>query len=293
MFPFFLAQITPTLPTEVRQIQQEFIIEGGTVRVNNLFHSFEQLNLENGELANFISNPDIFNILVKVNGGSSIIDGILKVTGGSSNLFLLNPSGIVFGENAQVNVPAGFYASTAGSIRFDNGLRWTGLPGTQFPQGNPTALIFSRGLENQVINLGIIEASKIDLSGGSIINFGNLTAEDIRLTTIAPRFTQRELRLNENSWTITPGLTLTFPEFDYYFENETLLINTSSGSTLIGIKDDQGDVKEFNLVFPASIVLGGKITGNLNTYQIGGGTVETYDVTLHPDRSPSPDPSPS
>ena len=43
MIPIF-AQITPTLPTQVHQLQQEFVIEGGTLTESNLFHSFFRTN---------------------------------------------------------------------------------------------------------------------------------------------------------------------------------------------------------------------------------------------------------
>ncbi len=41
----------------------QFDITGGTQAGTNLFHSFEQFGLDAGQIANFISNPDIQNIL--------------------------------------------------------------------------------------------------------------------------------------------------------------------------------------------------------------------------------------
>jgi hypothetical protein len=40
-----------------------------------------------------------------VGGDASYINGLIQVIGGNSNLFLMNPAGIVFGSNAQLNVP--------------------------------------------------------------------------------------------------------------------------------------------------------------------------------------------
>src|SRR6476620_9548394 len=94
----------------------------GTGKNQNLFNSFTQFNLLDKQTANFISNPNILNILARINGGDpSIINGRSQVTGGNSNLFLMNPSGIIFGNSASLNVPGSFTATTATGIGFGNG----------------------------------------------------------------------------------------------------------------------------------------------------------------------------
>jgi large exoprotein involved in heme utilization and adhesion len=57
-----------------------------------------------------------------VGGNPSLINGLIQVTGGTPNLYLMNPAGIVFGENAQLNVPADFIATTATGIGFGDNL---------------------------------------------------------------------------------------------------------------------------------------------------------------------------
>src|SRR4028119_1262714 len=55
-------------------------IHGGTLSGNgaNLFHSFQQFNLNSNETANFLSHPQIHNILSRVVGGNaSIINGLI------------------------------------------------------------------------------------------------------------------------------------------------------------------------------------------------------------------------
>jgi large exoprotein involved in heme utilization and adhesion len=66
-----------------------------------------------------------------VTGGNlSTINGQIRLTGGNApDLFLINPSGIVFGAGASLNVPGSFVASTAESVLFANNLRF-GVDGT-------------------------------------------------------------------------------------------------------------------------------------------------------------------
>ncbi|NES82943.1 MAG: filamentous hemagglutinin N-terminal domain-containing protein, partial [Moorea sp. SIO2B7] len=98
-----------------------FDIHGGSLSGDgkNLFHSLQQFGLNEGQIANFLSNPQIRNILGRVVGGDpSVINGLIQVTGGNSNLYLMNPAGIIFGRNSQLNVPADFFATTATGIGF-------------------------------------------------------------------------------------------------------------------------------------------------------------------------------
>ncbi len=102
-------------------------ISGGTRAGGNLFQSFERFGLNQGQVANFLSNPSIQNILGRITGGqASIINGLIQVTGGPSNLYLMNPAGIVFGPNASLNVPAAFTATTATGMGFGVWGRGTG-----------------------------------------------------------------------------------------------------------------------------------------------------------------------
>ncbi|MDB9514378.1 filamentous hemagglutinin N-terminal domain-containing protein [Kamptonema animale CS-326] len=116
--------------TTVTPDGDRFNITGGQTSKDgaNLFHSFQQFGLSEGQIANFISNPAIRNILGRVVGGnSSLINGLIQLTGGNSNLFLINPAGIIFGSNASLNVSAAFTATTATNIGFDSG--WFNVAG--------------------------------------------------------------------------------------------------------------------------------------------------------------------
>jgi filamentous hemagglutinin family protein len=134
--PTLAQSITPAADgagTQVTPAGNRLDIHGGRLSGDgaNLFHSFERFGLDAGQTANFLSNPAISNILGRVVGGNaSIINGLIQVSGGNSNLFLINPAGIVFGANAQLNVPASFTATTATGIGFGQN-RWFNRHSTQ------------------------------------------------------------------------------------------------------------------------------------------------------------------
>ncbi|MEL6439174.1 MAG: filamentous hemagglutinin N-terminal domain-containing protein [Cyanobacteria bacterium J06621_8] len=121
------AQVIPdsTLGNEsstVRSVDSlQNIIEGGAIRDDNLFHSFQDFNIGEGFKSNF-ANPDgVTNIFSRITGGNaSQIFGTLEVNG-VANLFLMNPNGIVFGEKTAINVNGAFLGTTAENIFFSGG----------------------------------------------------------------------------------------------------------------------------------------------------------------------------
>jgi filamentous hemagglutinin family protein len=106
-------------------------IDGGAIRGANLFHSFREFNIGEGRGVYFSNPAQIENILTRITGTNpSNIFGTLGVLG-NANLFLINPNGIIFGPNAQLNLGGSFLASTASSIKFPNS--------TEFSATNPQA----------------------------------------------------------------------------------------------------------------------------------------------------------
>ncbi|PLZ76639.1 hypothetical protein CBP16_22180, partial [Fischerella thermalis WC217] len=97
------------------------LITGGATRGSNLFHSFQDFNVDAGRGAYFSNPTGITDILTRVTGGNrSNIQGTLGVLG-NANLFLINPNGIDFGPNASLDLRGGsFFGSTADSVLFDN-----------------------------------------------------------------------------------------------------------------------------------------------------------------------------
>ncbi|MBD1806972.1 filamentous hemagglutinin N-terminal domain-containing protein [Microcoleus sp. FACHB-SPT15] len=130
-----VAQITPdvTLGAEQSVVRPNVMIddhyadkiEGGALRGSNLFHSFLEFNIGDGQRVYFANPSGIENILTRVSGSNaSNILGTLGVTG-SANLFLINPNGIIFGLNAQLDIAGSFLASTANSLVFEDGFAFS------------------------------------------------------------------------------------------------------------------------------------------------------------------------
>jgi filamentous hemagglutinin family protein len=185
--------------TVILQNGQRFDITGGTQAGANLFHSFQQFGLSQGQIANFLSNPSIQNILGRVVGGDpSVINGLIQLTGGNSNLYIMNPAGIIFGGNASLNVPAAFTATTASGIQVGNG--WFGMntsaadlknltgnpsgfaftnPSTTTPATGQTGVILNQG------NLATTQGQSITLVGGIVINTGTISTPNGKINIVA------------------------------------------------------------------------------------------------------------
>lgn len=88
------------------------LIDGGAQRGSSLFHSFDQFNINPGQRVYFANPSSIQNILTRITGNTtSNIQGVLGVAG-NANLFLLNPNGILFGPNAQLDIRGSFVGTT-------------------------------------------------------------------------------------------------------------------------------------------------------------------------------------
>jgi filamentous hemagglutinin family protein len=129
-------------------------IDGGITRESNLFHSFSEFNIKDGQRVYFSNPSGVLNILTRVTGkNSSSIFGTLGVDG-NANLFLMNPNGILFGKNASLDVQGSFVATTANSLQFGN----QGVFSATNPQApalltiNPNALVFSQQQSSAVIS---------------------------------------------------------------------------------------------------------------------------------------------
>ncbi|MDZ8260529.1 S-layer family protein [Nostoc sp. ChiQUE01b] len=127
-----IAQVTSdgTINTSINQSGNNFTILNGIDKGNNLFHSFSNFSVPTGGSATFdlINTPNITTIFSRVTGGNvSNIDGLIRTLNSSNpvSLFLMNPAGIVFGQNASLNIGGSFVVTTANSIKFADGIEFS------------------------------------------------------------------------------------------------------------------------------------------------------------------------
>ncbi|NEQ96212.1 MAG: CHAT domain-containing protein [Cyanothece sp. SIO2G6] len=178
--------------TVVTQDGQSFDITGGTSSGNgeNLFHSFEQFGLSQDQIATFMADPHVRNILSRVVGGdASIIDGLLTVAGADANLYLMNPAGVFFGENARLDVPASFTATTATGIGLEgNWFNTVGENNYSILGGTPDQFAFNLSHPGAIFNAGnlaVEEGQTLALIGGSVTSVGQLAGDRAQILLAA------------------------------------------------------------------------------------------------------------
>ncbi|MEO0435036.1 MAG: filamentous hemagglutinin N-terminal domain-containing protein [Cyanobacteria bacterium J06656_5] len=134
-------------------------ITGGTTNSTgtNLFHSFLQFSIPEGGTAVFAHDPTIRNIFTRVTGNElSNINGLISTDSFSNtNLFLLNPNGIVFGPSGALDIGGSFVATTADAIQFEEQGNFSALNITTNPAlltVNPSAFLFSQSMVKPIVN---------------------------------------------------------------------------------------------------------------------------------------------
>jgi filamentous hemagglutinin family protein len=185
-----LANIIPdtTLPVNSKVTSKDNIriIDAGTIRGENLFHSFQDFSFSTltsevtGNTAFFNNDVGIKNIITRVTGGlASNIDGIIKANG-SANLFILNPVGILFGQNARLDIGGSFVGTTASGIKFADGTFFDAAPTQQslLTISTPVGLQLDQN-SNAVVNTGnlaVKTGQSLSLLGSAVVNTGELKA---------------------------------------------------------------------------------------------------------------------
>ncbi len=106
-----------------------FTVTGGSQQLTTLFHSFQEFSPSTADVLFQLDGTQsaVDVVIGRVTGANlSLIDGQLELTGGNNpDLFLINPNGITFGANASLLLPGSFFASTAESVLFDDGLSFS------------------------------------------------------------------------------------------------------------------------------------------------------------------------
>ncbi len=259
-----------TTNTTVNRSGNNFDILNGIQKGNNLFHSFKEFSIPKGSSATFDNSTDVVNIINRVTGGNiSNIDGLIKANG-SANLFLINPAGIVFGENASLDIGGSFFGSTASSILFNDGFEFSAVNPIDAPLLTVNVPI---GLQ-MGNNPGAIE---VNGSGH------NLTAQDANFTPY--------INLgNVNSLQVKPGKTLALIGGDIQLDGAVLNVKTGRvelSSVREGKVNLNQNNQDFNLdIAPNSnrgnIQLSQKslVDAGAGSIEVNGGSVNLQDGSV-------------
>ncbi|MCY7392724.1 MAG: filamentous hemagglutinin N-terminal domain-containing protein, partial [Leptolyngbyaceae cyanobacterium CAN_BIN12] len=168
------AERSRVTPETIRGVESDRIT-GGASREANLFHSFTQFDIGEGRGAYFENPAGIQNIFSRITGNDiSDINGTLGVLG-SANLFLMNPNGIVFGQNARLDLGGSFVGTTANAIGFgDGGIFSASMPDVpgQVLNVNPSALLFNQmgngAIASQAKELASASGQSLLFAGGDV-----------------------------------------------------------------------------------------------------------------------------
>jgi filamentous hemagglutinin family protein len=179
-----------SLGTQVSGTNNNFTITGGVNLGQNLLHSFTDFSVPTGGGATFDNSLGKQSIITRVTGRDfSDIDGLVNTQG--ANFFLINPNGIVFGKNVELNVGQTFVGTTANSIDLVDGAGNSVNFATNRSGDaglltiNPSALFVNRlnvgGETSQISNFGTLQTNNpnqyIGLIGGNVsMNGGKINA---------------------------------------------------------------------------------------------------------------------
>ena len=172
-----------TLGTQVSGNGGNFNITGGLNKGQTLFHSFTDFSIPTNGQTNFLNPAGTRDIITRVTGNLfSDLNGTLNSSG--ANFLLINPNGVVFGNNAQLNVGKAFTTSTANGVDLidGSGNRYTfgtnGAGDTPLLNVNPNVLFTPTQLimgsnSGQISNFGTLQTTNngqyIGLIGGKIV----------------------------------------------------------------------------------------------------------------------------
>ena len=269
------AQIAPdeSLPTSVEQLQEIMKINGGERAGSNLFHSFDEFSIPEGMEAVFENAVDIENIFTRITGESiSNIEGVLR-TQGDANFFLVNPNGIVFGENARLDVGGSFIATTANSIQFEGGtefaandsatepiitierpigLNFNGNSGAIEVNGNgsqiePSSTFSPTSVEDTKTGLSVTSGNTLALVGGNInVSGGSLSANSGRVKLGSVDAGTVSLSSIQNGWNLDYQDVSNFKNIQ--LSKQALVDASGEGSSYIQVDGNNVSIIDGSLV---------------------------------------------
>ena len=281
------AQITTdgTVNTQVTQNGSVANITGGQTNGSNLFHSFGNFSVPTGNEAFFDNADSISNIFSRVTGGNiSSIDGAIKANG-SANLFLINPAGIIFGENARLNIGGSFYGSSASSVLFEDG-EFNAVDNIEQPVltiNAPIGLgfrdepgdIVNRSTANNGRGLEVNSGKGVSLLGGNVNFDGGIVTAPAGTINIGGLSAQGKIALESNN-------TLSFPseitKSNVFLSNNAKVDVTSDGGGFITVNANNLELTEESLLLA-------NIGQGLGTENSVAGTIDVNTETVSFDRN--------
>lgn len=229
----------------------------------NLFHSFSQFNVLNGAAITFDSGG-ANNIITRVTGNTpSTIDGTLSA---DANFFFINPSGIVFQDEAQLNINGSFVATTTDGVYSNNRVnqQFNARTGTLLTfNGDPSGFLASQSTPGDIR----VNGSSLSVNPGENLMLlgGNVTLNNARLT--APGgFIEIGSSAGNTPISLAPN-----PAFDnastFGFQDTTNRLNVSIGrNSLLNVAITNDAVAE-------NITSGGSLRVTAENITIGSSTI--------------------
>ncbi|RCJ26162.1 filamentous hemagglutinin [Nostoc minutum NIES-26] len=263
------------------------VIEGGTQRGENLFHSFREFSFSTftrestGDTALFNNDLAVKNIITRVTGSSPTnIDGILRARG-TANLFFINPHGIIFGANASLDIGGSFVASTANSVKFADGAEFSATPsgttplltvnvpiGLQFGSDSGEIINQSQASIDEAVNsLGLPPGLQVRNGRTLALLGGNVSLQGGNLTTIGGRIelgsvaANSFVKLNE----IDTGYALGYEDVENFADiqltDRTFVDASDSFDVAIQVQARNITLSDSSVIF--AIASGSTTSGNL------------------------------
>ncbi|MEO1670574.1 MAG: filamentous hemagglutinin N-terminal domain-containing protein [Cyanobacteria bacterium J06631_2] len=234
-----------TTNTQVQTDDRISIITGGIESGANLFHSFEQFSLTTDAVANFNHSSEIEHIFSRITGGKvSEIDGLLQ-TQGEASLFLLNPAGVIFGANAQLDIGGSFIVTTGDRLIFADGTEFSAVNpnveslltistpiGLQYGQAGKIEILANNNRDLVNPRLNITPGNTLALLGGDIsVSQNSLNAVGSNVEIASVKSGAIALQANNLGWQFGYQDALELGEIDF---SDRALINSDGKVNFLG-----------------------------------------------------------
>ena len=167
--------------------------EQGQLRGANLFHSFSTFNVRAGESVMFDGPTGVERVFNRVTGSApSVIDGRIATTMAAADFYFMNPHGVMFGADADIDLPAAFHVTTADEIRFPDAVFEARAGNVSLSVAAPEAFGFTRPAPAPIDFAGslvsVARGARLGVVGGDItLDDASLVAQegDIDLVSAA------------------------------------------------------------------------------------------------------------